>query len=202
LSERQKDESMYYDEPGKALVDSVYSCTPGKVSRPNGGFALESMEAYGGWIGSVVELLKFTLAIDGFDTRPDILSSRTIQKLVEPPSSYIHSEERWYAKGWEVNKQGDWSHTGNLSGSFSLLVRTHDGYAWAILGNAYPGKKAPGDEAMEKHECPNLRAKIDSSSSKKWNFMRELRMGMMESVKSVKTWPSRDLFDQYSFVSP
>lgn len=196
LSERQTNEAMYYDEPGKPPVESVYSRAPGKVSRPNGGFALETMEAHGAWLGSAVDLLKFTLAVDGFDTRPDLLTSSSIQSLAEPPSSYNHSNMNWYAKGWMVNSYGNWWHTGNLPGSFSLLVRTHDGYAWAVLGNAYPSAKAPGNDDMEKHDCVALRTPFTKPSNQNWDFMRELKDYMWQASEAVRSWPSHNLFSK------
>ena len=40
-----------------------------------------------------------------------------------------------YAKGWAVNSAGNWWHLGDFAGSISELVRTADGFCWAILAN-------------------------------------------------------------------
>jgi len=40
-----------------------------------------------------------------------------------------------YAKGWRVNRAGNWWHTGHLPGTSGILVRAHSGLCWAALLN-------------------------------------------------------------------
>ena len=37
----------------------------GMVPAPYGAFAVEEMDAYGGWVGAPIDYLRFILAIDG-----------------------------------------------------------------------------------------------------------------------------------------
>ena len=62
--EAAEGEVTYYDFETKE-----YPTMPGLgvalATRPYGGFALETMDSYGGWIGAPVDYLRFVLAIDG-----------------------------------------------------------------------------------------------------------------------------------------
>jgi hypothetical protein len=40
-----------------------------------------------------------------------------------------------YAKGWAVNRAGNWWHNGSLPGTSSIAVRTHSGFCWAAFTN-------------------------------------------------------------------
>lgn len=96
-----------------------------------GGFNLEAMNAHGGWIASAADLTKLILAVDGFETSPDLLSPASIRMMTQPGSVNTN-----YAKGWSVNSRNNWWHTGSLDGSASFIGRTSDGYTWAILFNS------------------------------------------------------------------
>lgn len=78
LDGRAEREVRYYDFPGGRLTQSVFPTGPQSVPQPYGGFYLEAMDANGGWIASTVDLLRFMSAVNGFDTRPDILQPATI----------------------------------------------------------------------------------------------------------------------------
>lgn len=43
-----------------------------------GGWNLEAMDAYGGWIATACAWVRLLSAVDGFSTRPDILSAASI----------------------------------------------------------------------------------------------------------------------------
>jgi hypothetical protein len=40
-----------------------------------------------------------------------------------------------YAKGWSVNSNNNWWHTGALDGTASIFARTFNGFTWAVLLN-------------------------------------------------------------------
>lgn len=105
-----------------------------------GGFNLEAMDAHGGWIANSRDLVKLLLAVDNFDTKPDILSSSTLELMTSPSTQNIN-----YAKGWSVNSSNNWWHTGALDGTASFFARTNNGFAWAILMN----KRIIGDQANQ-----------------------------------------------------
>ena len=127
----ETEEVRYYSALGSHLVPSIYSRSI-RVPFAYGGFYLEAMDAHGGWIASAPDLLRFLVAVDGFATKPDLLSSPTLEQMTTPTPA-LHSG---YGLGWWVNEENSWCHTGSLPGSSSLLERTSTGYTWAILLNS------------------------------------------------------------------
>ena len=111
---------------------STLSCYGTGVNVPweYGGFNIEAMDAHGGWIATASDLVKLLVAVDNFSTKPDILSSATINTMVTPSATTAH-----YAKGWNINSADNWWHTGALDGTSSIMVRTNGGYTWAIILN-------------------------------------------------------------------
>lgn len=95
-----------------------------------GGFNVTAMDAHGGWITTAKDLLKLLVAVDGFTTKPDILTPATIQTMVTPSAN-----NQYYAKGWAVNQYNNWWHTGSLDGTASEQVRAANGYSWVIIAN-------------------------------------------------------------------
>ena len=95
-----------------------------------GGFNVEAMDAHGGWIASSRDMLKLLVAVDGFSTKPDILTPATIAVMTAPSANNAN-----YAKGWSVNSYNNWWHTGSLDGTYSEQVRTGTGYTWIIILN-------------------------------------------------------------------
>jgi CubicO group peptidase (beta-lactamase class C family) len=112
---------------------SCYNNSGRQVPAAYGGFNLEAMNAHGGWLFSARDLVRLALAADGFDSRPDLLSAATTQRMTQPSTVTPH-----YAKGWMLDG-GTWWHTGHLDGTASLLERTANGYTWAILLNTANG---------------------------------------------------------------
>lgn len=103
LAERAEREVKYYDFPGGKLVQSVFPTGPQSVPTPYGGFYLEAMDANGGWIASPVDLLRFMTAMDGFDTRPDLLRAVTINQMLVRPAPPLWVGWDWfYGTGWFV----------------------------------------------------------------------------------------------------
>jgi CubicO group peptidase (beta-lactamase class C family) len=96
-----------------------------------GGFNLEAMNAHGGLVATAHDLVKLVLAVDGFDTRPDILNSNSVNLMTV--SSGIN---RNYAKGWCISNNKHWWHTGSLDGTSAYICRTNNGYTWAFLFNS------------------------------------------------------------------
>ena len=125
-------EVTYYDYPGSSLTNSVYG-TDERVSWPYGGFNIEAMDSHGGWIASAIDIVRLLVAVDGFDTKPDILSQSSIQLMVTPSNA-----NSYYGMGWAVNPWGNWWHTGSLPGTSSTTVRTNGGLGWAVLFNTRP----------------------------------------------------------------
>ena len=88
------------------------------------------MDSHGGWVGTPGEMLAFALHVDGFPQPADILAEKSRQSMTTPGAV-----NEGYACGWNVNKHGNYWHSGSLPGLTSLLVRTLSGYCWAACVN-------------------------------------------------------------------
>lgn len=129
LSNQLPMEVTYYDYPNAPLWPSVYdNVTP--VPDPYGGFNIEAMDAHGGWVASAGDLCKLLAAVDGFSTRPDILSAASINTMTHPSPTNAN-----YALGWGVDANHNWWHDGAFSGTASGIVRTNSQVNWVILLN-------------------------------------------------------------------
>lgn len=172
-------EVKYYGVPGDPashrFVPSIFP-DGGEAPVVYGGFHLEAMDAHGGWVGSAVDLLRFATAVDGLDSRPDMLAPATIGLMTRRPAPPPwEGSPYYYALGWMVRPAGDdanWWHTGSLPGTATILVRTHHGMAWAALFNARAS---------------------DAAAS----FSGDLDAGLWEAVDGVTSWPSHDLFERF-----
>lgn len=166
---RAEGEVSYYDA---AVVPSVFSPAD-SVPITDGGFHLEAMDAHGGWIGSVVDLLRFVTAVDGRPGRPDVLRQTTLQTMVARPGPPLWTgSSYYYAMGWLVRPTGgdaNWWHDGSLPGTTALLVRAHNGLAWAALFNARAGRQSG-------------------------SFAADLDQAIWRAVESVDSWPQHDFF--------
>ena len=126
------------------------------------------MDAHGGWIATSRDLLRLLMAVDGFPSRPDILSATTIQTMTTPSAT-----NPGYAKGWSVNPGGTWWHGGSLDGSYSWMVRTSTQFSsqvtWAVILNKRTNASG-----------------FDSAVA---------NLGFGSCVNSTTTFPTHDLFD-------
>ena len=161
---RAPNEVKYYDFPGASLSNSVYG-TGERVPRPYGGFNIEAKDSGGGWIASATDLARLLVAVDGFNTKPDILSQPTIQLMTTPSA-----ENNRYGMGWRVNQADNWWHTGSLSGTSSIFVRTSGGLGWAVLFNTRPS---------------NWR-----------DFTLPMANMVWEAIRGIDSWPTHDLFEE------
>src|ERR1051326_2116374 len=145
-----------------------------------GGFCLESMDAHGGWIASAVDLARFAAALHDAQHSP-LLKPETIQTMHMPPAPPVSRnddgslKDHFYGCGWLVRPVGgegkaNYWHTGSLPGTYTLLVRRHDGVSWAILFNQRSDGKLPDSE-------------IDPA--------------LHGAANAVNDWPKYDLFRQY-----
>ena len=91
-------------------------------------FNVERMDSHGGWISNAIDLVKFSMSVDGLGE--DILNKESI-KIMTTPSKRNSN----YSLGWNVNQYNNWWHNGSLPGTASILVRTEHGYSWAVLLN-------------------------------------------------------------------
>ncbi len=120
-------------------------------------YNISRMDAHGGWIASATDLLRLQVAVDGYNTKPDILTALTITQMTTPSSANSN-----YANGWQVNTAGNWWHLGSLPGTASILVRSSNGFCWAILANT---RTSASNYFSDLDELP---WKIVNSQSIKW----------------------------------
>lgn len=141
-ADRAAGEVAYYDYSGAPLAESVFPTGPDEVPWPYGGFAIEPMDAHGGWLASARDLLRFVLAVDGRTATPDVLQPASIALMVErPPLAEYSGAATFYALGWQVRPTGgdaNWWHTGSLPGTATILVRTANALSWVALFNSRP----------------------------------------------------------------
>ena len=99
-------------------------------------FPVARMDSHGGWRANAIDLVKFSLSVDGREKVKDILSSESIKMMTKP--SKLNSN---YALGWNVNQHNNWWHMGSLPGTAGIIVRTEHGYSWAVLLNKRSGSE-------------------------------------------------------------
>lgn len=140
--DRAPNEVVYYDYAGAPLAQSVFTTGTEEVPWPYGGFALEPMDAHGGWLASARDMLRFALAVDGRAGTPDVLQPASIALMVErPPLAEYAGAAAYYALGWQVRPTGgdaNWWHTGSLPGTATIVVRTANNLSWVALFNSRP----------------------------------------------------------------
>jgi N-acyl-D-amino-acid deacylase len=174
--DRADGEVTYYDPAGRT-GPCVFADMQGRpVPLPYGAFCLEAMDSHGGWLASAVDLVRFASAF-AEPNRCPILRQDSLKTMFARPDGLAGYEKdgspkaAYYACGWMVRPVGSagafnaW-HNGSVSGTASLMVRRHDGFAWAVLFNT------SGDHLW----------KIDSL--------------LHRAVDSVKRWPKEDLTSQ------
>lgn|GEM_PF-551511 len=126
LSEKQEREGEYTGNGSMTL--SCYG--DGTWVPEEYGFSMHSKDAHGGWITTAADYVKFLAAVDGFATKPDILSPATIAIMTAPSANNPN-----YAKGWNLGSDNVWWHNGYLPGTAAVQVRAGNGYAWVIILN-------------------------------------------------------------------
>jgi CubicO group peptidase (beta-lactamase class C family) len=138
LAQRQPEEVKYYGDG-----DDPYS------------FNVTRMDSHGGWIARPADLVQFLMHVDGFTKPPNILKPQTVQIMTTPSSA-----NPGYAKGWQVNKIGNWWHNGDLIGTMGEQVRTNSGFCWAALVNHWHHPPAPMLNDLDQLE---------------WNLVKQVR---------------------------
>jgi CubicO group peptidase (beta-lactamase class C family) len=151
-------------------------------AEPYTGFCLEAMDSHGGWLASAVDLVRFAAALED-PARKSWLAPEARRMLYEPPAPPVSRQPDgslqpvYYACGWNVRRVGpnggaNYWHNGSLPGTFTLLVRRHDGLAWAVLFN-------------QRSSDPKL---PDG----------DLDRALHRAADAVAEWPGHDLFGNYT----
>jgi N-acyl-D-amino-acid deacylase len=162
------DEAAYYDYPGAPLAAAMPGlAASAQVPAPYGGFALETADSYGAWIGAPVDFLELMLAVDGTRGRP-LLSSASRAAMLTP--ARLPGGQSRYGLGaflTPVRAGTNWWHTGSQPGEFTLAVRSAEGHAWVAAFNMRPRN-------------------VDE-------FFGDLDRTIWQAARSIREWPGGDL---------
>jgi CubicO group peptidase (beta-lactamase class C family) len=128
-SEKAPYEVTYYEPLDVALKPSIYGT--GELVLPTyGGNDIETLGGAGAWIATAPDLMRLLLAVDGFNTRTDILSDQSIRFMTDNSNGYA-------PVGWKTTvNDGTWWRTGSFPGSAGMIKRQSDGVAWIVLFNS------------------------------------------------------------------
>lgn len=128
-SQKAPYEVTYYEPSDVLLKPSIYG-TGEMVPPAYGGNDIEALGAAGAWIATAPDLLRLLLAVDGFDTRKDILSAESIKFMTDNTNGYAPI-------GWKTTiYDGNWWRTGSFPGSAGMMKRQPDGTSWVVLFNS------------------------------------------------------------------
>jgi N-acyl-D-amino-acid deacylase len=156
-SEARPNEAHYY-AAGNRRVPSVFADFPGSVPVPYGSFCLEAMDAHGGWIASVLDLVRWLAVLEPNHPK-SMLKQKTFSEIVAPPPPPVWRQDdgklapAYYGCGWMVRPLKEsgvnlW-HAGSLPGTFSFMVRLANNLSWVVLFNQRSEKKSLPDDAID-----------------------------------------------------
>jgi CubicO group peptidase (beta-lactamase class C family) len=127
LAERLPGEVHYYEDQDDPYVD----------------FDGHRGDSKGGWIATPTDLVKFIMRVDKFPQKTDILEPATLDTMFSPSpvNLAIESVQGWtFAKGWVVDHYDSYGHGGAFPGQQSIILRTHEGFCWAVIVNTWARK--------------------------------------------------------------
>ena len=128
-SEKTPFEVTYYEPRDVVLKPSIYGT--GELLPPSyGGNDIRSLGAAGAWVSTAPDLMRLLLAVDGFNTRPDILTDQSIRFMTDNNNGFA-------PVGWKATiLNGTWWRTGSFPGSAGMIKRQSDGISWVVLFNS------------------------------------------------------------------
>ena len=127
-NEKAPFEVTYY-EPGDAILKPSIYGTGNLVQASYGGNDIEALGGAGAWLATAPDLMKLLLAIDGFDSRKDILNRESITFMTDTNNGFAPI-------GWKTTIfDGTWWRTGTFPGTAGMIKRQSDGTAWVVLLN-------------------------------------------------------------------
>jgi N-acyl-D-amino-acid deacylase len=171
----------YLAKPGEG--SSVFPDTPARVPHPYGTFCLEAMDAHGGWIGSVVDLLRLAHSLTPSASHP-LLKPSSLRAMYAPPAPPVSREANglvspaYYGCGWMVRPlkgslNGNYWHQGSLPGTHTLWVRLGpQEMSWAALFNQRSDDAQLPDSALDG--------------------------ALHRAAAEVRQWPTEDLFAKFA----
>jgi CubicO group peptidase (beta-lactamase class C family) len=122
-------EVTYYEPSDAPMKPSIYDHSV-MCRSSYGGNDIRTLGAAGAWLATAPDLMRLMLAVDGKDTRPDILSTESIRFMTDSGNGYA-------PVGWKSTvDNGTWWRTGYFPGTTAMLKRQPDGYSWVVLCNS------------------------------------------------------------------
>jgi CubicO group peptidase (beta-lactamase class C family) len=166
------DEVEAWDTPTCTSMYSVFQDQDEVVPYSYGGFSMETIDAHGGWVASVVDVTRFLNAVGG-KTGKQLLASQTVaQMLAKPAIPQYRDQDHWYASGWNTGEGFVMTHNGAITwGTFSAIGRLPNGLTFGLCYNRLPY---------------DIGAFVGATSKK-----------LAAVINRVTAWPSHDLYAQY-----
>jgi CubicO group peptidase (beta-lactamase class C family) len=127
-TEKAPHEVTYYENSTPVYKPSIYGT--GEMLPPRyGGNDIKTLGGAGAWIATAPDLMRLILSVDGFSSKPDILSPQSIQFMTDNSNGYA-------PVGWKATvMDGNWWRTGSFPGTAGMLKRQPDGISWVVLLN-------------------------------------------------------------------
>ena len=173
-AERLINEATYYNGSSRQPRENVIDPTE-PLSWAYGGYNLENLQAAAGWVGSAVEMARFSTAFDDVFNSP-LLSGDFVNVMFRPPTMGINADGYYYGCGWNVRPMeyyhNTW-HDGTLAGVFTFMLRRFDGMNWVVFFNQ----------------------RRDRNSSR--NSYYDIDWMLYNHAETVLSVPDHDLFDSY-----
>jgi CubicO group peptidase (beta-lactamase class C family) len=128
-SDKAPYEVTYYEPPDVLPKPSIYGT--GELVKPTyGGNDITTLGGAGAWVATAPDLMRLMLAVDGFGSRPDILSHESIRFMTDRENGYA-------PVGWKTTiYDGTWWRTGSFPGSAGMIKRQSNGISWVVLINS------------------------------------------------------------------
>ena len=117
LGDAREDEAQYYDTAGQ----NPYAMN---VTR---------MDSHGGWLASALELARFAVRVDGYASKPDVVSASSLTSMTTPSAA----KASW-GEGWGLFNQGtqhNWFWNGVLPGTSAWIARYSSGFCHGVAVN-------------------------------------------------------------------
>jgi CubicO group peptidase (beta-lactamase class C family) len=129
LPEEKAPFEVTYYEPGDAILKPSIYGNGNLVPASYGGNDIEALGGAGAWLATAPDLIKLLLAIDGFNSKKDILGYESIKFMTDFDNGYA-------PVGWKTTiYDGNWWRTGTFPGTAGMMKRQPDGTAWVMLLN-------------------------------------------------------------------
>ncbi len=162
IKDRASNEVHYY-EVKEADKVYAYDGSGELVKKSDGGNNVTLLSGAGGWIASPVELLRFVSTINGCPTNKDVLSKESIRTMT-------HDSKRDKPIGWATIRGTEWTRSGSMAGTSTLIKKQRDGYTWVFITN--------------------------SSSWNGYRLSNQISYNVTRAISKVKRWPHRNLFSK------